>query len=416
MGRRVILIPLKVQPLSLRSSKGKNNMQRRRLLAAAPVLAAASFAGTGARAVTTTTPKATQTIFDFGAVGDGVTDDSGAFNKALAWASANNSTVLVPGLNYCIANPIRCTPTGNVVAPWGLLGQGATLTSKITNGADVMFLSSNTVVRYFHMSNIKIQGSGSDGNGLHMQVLSGSSFFYNAIVDGISIEGAGQHGLFVEGNVFESAFNNSFFQDNKKNGATFADSGGGVCSAINIMNCYFNQNGASGLVATVIGAQYGGATDVRVYGGYCRDNQQFGFYYNNGTNGACITQVGFENNCRSLSPGDPNGAHVYSLTSIKMRDCNGYNQGGGATYLTRGWYNNPCLLDGCTQAAGGAMAATGASRLAQVNGANTGIFLMSNSNGGVTSVAGNQCPWQAVNCTGPSPIGNLGLGKTLTGL
>ena len=38
----------------------------------------------------------------------------------------------------------------------------------------------------------------------------------------------------------------------------------------------------------------GGAADIRVYGGYCRENKSYGFYYNNGTSpGACIQQVGF---------------------------------------------------------------------------------------------------------------------------
>jgi hypothetical protein len=265
------------------------------------------------------------------------------------------------------------------------------------------------------MSGIKIQGTGSDGNGLHISALSSTVYFYNAKFDGIYVEGAGKHGLLFEGDVFESSITNSYFQDNKQNGATFAQSHGGVCSAISIVNCYFNQNGASGLVATSFDGQYGGATDVRVYGGYCRDNQQFGFYYNNGTNGACIEQVGFENNCRQLSPGDPNGAHVYGLSAVKMRDCNGYNQGGGATYLLRGWWNGQTVLEGCQQAAGGAMAATGLSALVQVNGSNTGNVLMRACNGSVVTVPGTGCTWQAINCTGSSPSGNLNPLGTVTG-
>ena len=391
-------------------------MQRRRLLAAAPVLAAASFAATGTRAATTTTTKTQPTIFQFGAVGDGVTDDSAAFTKALSYAATNGATVVVPSYNYAISNPISFTPSGNVVQPWGLLGQGATLVSKITNGSDVMKLGSTSIVRYFNLSGLKIQCSGSDGNGLHLQCLGGSIYFYNAAIDGISIEGAGKHNLLFEGNVFETTVSNSYFQDAKQNGATFAQSQGGVCSAISVVNCYFNQNGASGLVATNFDGQYGGTTDVRVYGGYCRDNQQYGFYYNNGTDGACIDQVGFENNCRMLSPGDPNGAHVYSLVSIRMRDCNGYNQGGGATYLARGWYSDLCLLDGCTQDAGGAMAATGQSRLMQISGSSSGNVVMTNCRGGVTTVSGNQCTWSATNCTGPSPVGNLNVRGSITGV
>src|SRR5258708_18214986 len=75
------------------------------------------------------------------------------------------------------------------------------------------------------------------------------------------------------------------------------------------------------MAAVNFDADYGGTTDVRVYGGYCRENQSYGFYYNNGTSGgAAITQVGFENNCKSLAPGDANGAHVYGMVAMQLRD------------------------------------------------------------------------------------------------
>ena len=392
-------------------------MQRRSLLAAGGLLAATGAASTARAAnlnLTTTTTKAQPTIFDFGAKGDGITDDSAAFNAALNAAATKGQVILVPSFTYALNNPIRWSSTTNVTQPWGLLGMGATLLSRITNGSDVMSLTSNNVVRYFNMSGIKIQGSGSDGNGLHISALSSTVYFYNAAFENIYIEGAGKHGLLFEGDVFESSISQSYFQDNKQNGATFAQSHGGVCSAISVVNCYLNQNGASGLVCTNFDGQYGGTTDVRVYGGYCRDNQQFGFYYNNGTNGACIEQVGFENNCRQLSPGDPNGAHVYGLSAMKMRDCNGYNQGGGATYLLRGWWSGQTVLEGCQQAAGGAMAATGLSALTQVNGSSSGNVLMRACNGNVVVVPGTGCTWQAINCTGTSPSGNLNPLGTVT--
>jgi hypothetical protein len=383
-------------------------MERRRLLAAAaPVLAAATLATTGSRAATVA--KTQSTIFDFGAVGDGVTDDSAAFIKALTYAAANGVVVMVPSFTYAIAKSIAVTLSGNVVKPWGLVGFGATLLSKIGGGADVMQIASTGTVRYLTLSGFKIQGSGADGNGLHLVCLGTTIFLYNVTIDGIAIEGAGKHGLLFEGNVFESGISNSYFQDSVQNGATFAQSKGGIVSAITVTNCYFNQNGASGLVCTNFDGQYGGTTDVRVYGGYCRENKQFGFYYNNGTNGGAIEQVGFENNCTQLSPGDQNGAHVYALSSIKMRDCTGYNMFGGATYLVRGWFSDICLLDGCTQAAGGAMAATGASALIQINGSNTGNVQINNCRGNVVAAAGSQCTWQAQYCSGSSPSGLLNI-------
>src|SRR6185369_16798250 len=168
------------------------------------------------------------------------------------------------------------------------------------------------------------------------------------------------------------------------------------------------------LSATNFDGQYGGCTDVRVYGGYCRQNKSFGFYYNNGTGSSAIEQVGFENNCTGLAAGDPNGAHVYALTNIKMRDCSGYNEFGGATYLVRGWFVSPAVLDGCQQAAGGAVAATGKSRLVQIAGSSTGNLYMVNCNGGVALASNNGCKWQATACSGPTPTGVLSLTGTVS--
>src|SRR5579862_1224015 len=105
-------------------------MQRRSLLAAGSMLAAAGAATTSARAAftsTTTTTKAQPTIFDFGAKGDGVTDDSAAFRSALSAAASKGQVILVPSFTYLIASPITWTSTTDVVQPWGLLGMGATL-------------------------------------------------------------------------------------------------------------------------------------------------------------------------------------------------------------------------------------------------------------------------------------------------
>jgi hypothetical protein len=370
--------------------------------------------GSVSKAAAATQSHNTASIFDFGAAGDGATDDSGAFKAALSYAASQGQMVIVPGLTYAIKQPIAWYSSGDVGKPWGLICQGATLVSEITSGDDIIYLASSHTVRYFQLTGaLKIAGSGSDGSGLHILAPGGSVFFYNALIDGLSVERVGGHGLLFEGDVFESTVMNSYFQDCGQNGATFAQSKGGVVSAITVIGCFFNQNGQYGLAATTFDGTYGGTTDVRVVGGYCRDNRSYGFYYNNGTGGASIEQVGFENNCRGLSPGDPNGAHVYGLNSMQMRSCTGYNEYGGATYLLRGWFSDLVYLDGCGQAAGGTMASTGKSRLVQINGGSSGHVYMLGCSGGVDVVGGAACTWQAQGCTGPSPLGALSLRITL---
>src|SRR4051812_26490739 len=136
------------------------------------------------------------TINDFGAVGDGVTDDSGAFNAALAAAASQGMVVLVPGKRYAIARPISWTSSGNIGQPWGFLSQGATLISKMTGGQDVMTLTSNHIVRYFRLTGgMKIQGTGSDGTGLRLYSPGPGVFLYNCSIDGLYVEGMGKDGL-----------------------------------------------------------------------------------------------------------------------------------------------------------------------------------------------------------------------------
>lgn len=351
----------------------------------------------------------TPSIFDFGAAGDGVTDDSAAFNAALQYSASRGQMVIVPGYSYAIRQPIAWTSTADVGEPWGLLCQGATLISSIMNGQDVITLTSNNTVRYFQLSGpLKINGSGSDGCGLHIKALSSSVYFYDILIDGLAVERVGQDGLCFEGDVFESTILNSYFQDCGHNGATFAQSKGGVCSAITIIGCFFAQNGNYGMAATSFDGQYGGTTDIRVYGGYCRDNQSYGFYYNNGTSGG-IEQVGFENNCKALPVGSPNGAHVYGLVAVAMRACTGYSSYGGATNLLSGWFSGLTYLDGCSNWS----AATTNTYVVTVNGNSSGHVYMVGCAGGVAVAGGSSCTWEAVNCTGTSPKGALNIRGTV---
>lgn len=384
-------------------------MDRRSFFAAGATAAAVGTTGiTVARATGLPASSGGMSILDFGAVGDGVTDDSAAFNAALKAAASYGRAIFVPGLTYAIARPIVFSSTQDAARSWGLRCDGATLVSRLAGGADVVTLIANNTVRYFRLTGgLSIVGSGQDGNGLRLFAPGGTPCLYNMLIEGLSVERVGGHGLLFEGNVFEGTVQNSYFQDCGGNGATFAHSCGGVVSAINVNGCYFSQNGGHGLAATNFDGEYGGATDVRVHGGYCRDNHGYGFYYNNGTGAGGIEQVGFENNCRGLAPGDPNGAHVYGLSSMYLRNCSGHNMHGGATYLLRGWFSGLTVLEGCAQSAAGAAAATGATRLVQVNGNAQGHVRMRNCNGGIDVAPGSACSWAAESSAGPTPRGML---------
>ena len=397
-------------------------MDRRSFLTAGTGLVAAGAAATAAltsnsNAALAAGSATTPTVYNFGAVGDGYTDDSAAFSKALAWAASNGQMVVVPAGKYGIANTISWgSGSINVGSPWGFAAQGATLVSRITNGADVMFLQAQNTsdIRYFRIvGGMEIMGTGSDGNGLHIQGLSGNSGFYNFVIEGLTVVGC-KNGLFLDGNVFECNINSCFFMDLKQDGIELANNGAGICSTININNCYFSQNGRYGLYTFDVHNQYGGPYDVRITGGYARNNQSFAFYFNNGNSGA-VTNVGFENNCMSKKPGDPSGGHVYGGVHVNMRDCVGFAMYTGATYLVQGYFMQSSILDNCTNWSGGATAAAGPVKLVNINGQSGGAVLMTNSNGGFDGAHGSGVKWIAANCTGPSAWGNLNPIGTMSG-
>jgi hypothetical protein len=395
-------------------------MDRRSFLTAGTGLVAAGAAATAALTGGSRSAYAgsrnSPNIYDFGAVGDGNTDDSGAFTKALTYASQNGGMVIVPAGSYAIANTIAVTVTNNTGRAWGLQCEGATLYSKISNGSDVILLSSTAIVRYFRLvGGMSITGNGSEANGLHIQVNTNGPSFYNFLIEGLSVERCGQNGGLFEGNVFECAVENSYFQDNGQDGFMLANHSGGVISTVHFVNCYLNQNGRYGLSTVSFDGQYGGPQDVNVFGGYIRNNQSYGLYLNNGTGTHWIQHAEFENNCASLQPGDPNGAHVYALTNVNMRDCVGFDMTGGATYLLRGWWMQLTCLDGCSNWSDGPMAQTGATRLVQINGNGNAHVVMNQCGGGFDGVSGCGVTWQAINCGGPSPAGDLNIRGTMSG-
>lgn len=84
-------------------------------------------------------------VFDFGAVGDGITDDSSALNAALAYAQANGAEIYVPAGTYSCSN-LRLE---NGVSPWKMTGAGKGLTTfKNRTGEGSLFNGPSSSVGY----------------------------------------------------------------------------------------------------------------------------------------------------------------------------------------------------------------------------------------------------------------------------
>ncbi len=80
-------------------------MDRRSLIIKGSAVAAAGLLGGGAVAQTIpAVPRTSPSIFDFGARGDGLSDDSWAFAAALQVAANEGRKIFVPAFAYAIAD------------------------------------------------------------------------------------------------------------------------------------------------------------------------------------------------------------------------------------------------------------------------------------------------------------------------
>lgn len=89
-------------------------------------------AGTGAVATTVQSKlRESVSVKDFGAVGDGVTDDSAAVQAAVTYASSSGLTLVFPAATYFLSSQITATRAGQY-NDWKIEGYGAVL---LTSGA-----------------------------------------------------------------------------------------------------------------------------------------------------------------------------------------------------------------------------------------------------------------------------------------
>jgi hypothetical protein len=129
-------------------------------------------AGTGAVATTVQTKlRETVSVKDFGAVGDGTTDDITAFNLATAYASSTSSTLIVPAGIYGISSS------------WNLLSN-----IKVQCAGTIKFLagaSGGHVVGIYNastsLSNINWEGGTVDANNVAGQNAFGIGGFFGAV-------------------------------------------------------------------------------------------------------------------------------------------------------------------------------------------------------------------------------------------
>jgi hypothetical protein len=141
---------------------------------------------------------------DYGATGNGTTDDTAAIQAALNAASTNGSTVLFPAGSYLITSPLSVSVTGTVVAGvgWGsqILFDGNVAATALTSATGIRFHARDLRITQTNTSHfgtaldisnstsgvyerLLIDHSGTGVSALTGIKIGGSGCFYNQVRD-----------------------------------------------------------------------------------------------------------------------------------------------------------------------------------------------------------------------------------------
>lgn len=343
-------------------------------------LGAVALAATSSPAIAAAPPSPKSlSAKDFGAVGDGSTDDTAALQSALdATFNGRESGLLTipPGVyrvNRTLRVESRDRPQGNITNRSGIMAQGVVLLSEIADGSPVFEFVCRATIRFVLIEGLQVRGNGKEGHGISITCEQGGRYFYNFCLRDLIVQGCGGDGCYMIGNVFEGQLFNCYFRDNRGNGATFGHGKdqNTILSAIHVYGSVFGQNGKHGA------ALVNKAFDVCFHGCYFLLNGEYGLAAGMGCN--LLTNCGFENNHAKAPSFDKGGAGIRLQVFGTLVGCTSYsiyNQ----THLVDAYVTNQFVMIGCTGS--GDRKADGA-KLARLDGKREANITVIGCNGGI---------------------------------
>ncbi|HUZ74217.1 MAG TPA: glycosyl hydrolase family 28-related protein [Stellaceae bacterium] len=306
-------------------------------------------------------PGRTLSAARFGAVGDGIADDTKPLQAALDASLRHGGTLLViPPGTYRVTRTLRLMPnrstTGDIGRHCGVLAHGARLLSAITDGGNVLEVTSRATVRYVLIEGLDVLGTGKEGHGIVVACDRTDDYLYNFCLRDAVVQGCGRDGCRLVGNVFEGQIVDSYFRNNHGNGITLTNgTHGGILSAIHVFGAVCGNNGGHGA------ALMNGCYDVGFHGCYFLLNGQFGLAAGNGC--TLLSNCGFENNHAAAGAYAKGGAGIDLGSFGTLIGCTGYSrfyQNG----LIRAFVTAPFVMVGCSGAGDGTARDAGLARLA----------------------------------------------------
>lgn len=284
---------------------------------------------------------------DFGAKGDGVSDDTQALQRALdaAFADEGGNFLFIPPGTYRVSRTMRISPKAHVTRANGIIAHGACLQSTISNGGNVLEIVARSTFRFLQLHGLEIRGAGGEGTGILLECQEGGKYLYNFSLQDVIVQGCGGDGCRMIGNVFEGQVVNGYFRNNRGNGLTLAHGKkSGILSAIHVFASVFGENGSDGV------AMLNNCYDASFHGCYFLLNQQYGLVARNGC--TLLSHCGFENNHQAASDFAHGGAGLKLNNFGTLVGCTAYSVY-RQTALLDAFVSGNLVLIGCTGSGGG---------------------------------------------------------------
>jgi hypothetical protein len=148
-------------------------------------------------------------ILDFGAVGDGVTDDTAAFQAAAAFVDANDKTLYLPSGNYVVSQQIvfdkppsiigekYSPPITGTFPPVGgtpYAKKGTLITSKVASGYAIVINppANNDYIRGVQITNLHLLADATNTTGGGISI---NNCGWQGYINGLCVEGFKFHGI-----------------------------------------------------------------------------------------------------------------------------------------------------------------------------------------------------------------------------
>jgi len=186
----------------------------------------------------------------FGAVGDGVTNDTAAIQNAIAAAAVSKyGLTFEAGKNYLVSSPLSFSNSANTVPSWVEFNGCVITASGSFSGSSVVYVENpQGKVETFWMSNVYIDATGvnygfylkggQDGRYLSLQVV-------NAVSNGFLIQGETGFGIYY--NVFDTCkAGGPSGGGNGSDGFLISGVGGRFANSNTFVNCASQFNAAGG--------------------------------------------------------------------------------------------------------------------------------------------------------------------------